>query len=165
MPMWQIYHPPGVFEDAESKAALAASITKIYTNPRVNLPPFYVCVHFHTLQASNVYVGGVSKDASSSSSSDKLFIRIVIKHIAIRLEHDTEIYRRTTSMIDAALKPHVYDKGMSCEYHVEETERRLWKYDGMIPPEHLSEAHLKWVEENKPSVYEGAFWDAEKGQY
>jgi hypothetical protein len=161
--MWQIYHPPGVFEDAESKAALAADI--IYTNPRVNLPPFYVCVHFHTLQASNVYVGGVSKDASSSSSSDKLFIRIVIKHIAIRLEHDTEIYRRTTSMIDAALKPHVYDKGMSCEYHVEETERRLWKYDGMIPPEHLSEAHLKWVEENKPSVYEGAFWDAEKGQY
>jgi phenylpyruvate tautomerase PptA (4-oxalocrotonate tautomerase family) len=38
--MWQIYHPPGVFEVAESKAALAADITKIYTSPRVNLPPF-----------------------------------------------------------------------------------------------------------------------------
>jgi phenylpyruvate tautomerase PptA (4-oxalocrotonate tautomerase family) len=159
MPLWQIYHPPGTFEDEESKAALAASITKIYTG----LPAFYVVIHFNTLQPSNVFVGGVSK--ASTSPEDKPFIRIVIKHIAIRLEDNTEIYRRTTSMIDAALKPHVYDKGISCEYHVEETERRLWKYDGLIPPEHLSEAHLKWVEENKPSAYEGAFWSAEKGQY
>jgi phenylpyruvate tautomerase PptA (4-oxalocrotonate tautomerase family) len=163
MPMWQIYHPPGVFEDAESKAALAADITKMYTNPRVNLPAFYVVVHFNTLQPSNVYVGGVSK--ASSSASDKPFIRIVIKHIAIRLDNKTEVYRSTAGMIDQVLKPHVYDKDMSCEYHVEETERRLWKFDGMIPPEHLSEVHMKWVEENKPSVYEGAYWSPEKGYH
>ena len=158
MPLWQIYHPPGVLEDEESKAALAASITKMYT--RVKLPAFYVVVHFNTISPSNVYVGGVSKSASSTP-----FIRIVIKHIAIKLDDDTETYRRTAGMIDDVLKPHVYDKGWDCEYHVEETERRLWKFDGLIPPEHLSEAHQKWVEENKPSVYEGAYWSAEKGRY
>jgi len=159
MPLWQIYHPPGVFEDEASKAALAADITKIYT--RVNLPAFYVVVHFNTIQPSNVFVGGVSK----SASADKPFIRIVIKHIAIRLDNNTETYRTTAGMIDNALKPHVYEKGYDCEYHVEETERRLWKFDGLIPPEHMSEAHMKWVEENKPSVYEGAYWSAEKGHY
>lgn len=159
MPLWQIYHPPGVFEDEASKAALAADITKIYT--RVNLPAFYVVVHFNTIQPSNVFVGGVSK----SASADKPFIRIVIKHIAIRLDNNTETYRTTAGMIDNALKSHVYEKGYACEYHVEETERRLWKFDGLIPPEHMSEAHIKWVEENKPSVYEGAYWSAEKGHY
>jgi len=159
MPLWQIYHPPGVFEDEASKAALAADITKIYTG--VNLPAFYVVVHFNTIQPSNVFVGGVSK----SASADKPFIRIVIKHIAIRLDNNTETYRSTAGMIDNALKEHVYEKGYACEYHVEETERRLWKFDGLIPPEHMSEAHMKWVEENKPSVYEGAYWSAEKGHY
>ncbi|CAD0115419.1 unnamed protein product [Aureobasidium uvarum] len=158
MPLWQIYHPPGVFEDADSKAALAADITKIYTS--VGLPAFYVVVHFNTMQPTNVYVGGESK-----ASASKPFIRIVIKHIAIRLDNDTETYRKTAGMIDAALKPHVYDKDMMCEYHVEETERRLWKFDGMIPPEHMSEAHMVWVKENKPVEYEGAYWSPEKGHY
>ncbi|CAD0087962.1 unnamed protein product [Aureobasidium vineae] len=158
MPLWQIYHPPGVFEDADSKAALAADITKIYTS--VGLPAFYVVVHFNTMQPTNVYVGGESK-----ANTSKPFIRIVIKHIAIRLNNDTETYRKTAGMIDAALKPHVYDKDMMCEYHVEETERRLWKFDGMIPPEHMSEAHMVWVKENKPVEYEGAYWSPEKEHY
>ena len=149
MPLWQIYHPPGVFEDEASKAALAASITKMYT--AVNLPAFYVVVHFNTISPSNVFVGGTPK----SASADKPFIRIIIKHIAIRLDNKTETYRTTAGMIDNALKEHVYEKGYACEYHVEETERRLWKFDGLIPPEHMSEAHMKWVRENKPSVYEG----------
>lgn len=149
MPLWQIYHPPDVFEDEASKAALAASITKMYT--AVNLPAFYVVVHFNTISPSNVFVGGTPK----SASADKPFIRIIIKHIAIRLDNKTETYRTTAGMIDNALKEHVYEKGYACEYHVEETERRLWKFDGLIPPEHMSEAHMKWVRENKPSVYEG----------
>ena len=159
MPLWQIYHPPGVFEDEASKAALAASITKMYT--AVNLPAFYVVVHFNTISPSNVFVGGTPK----SASADKPFIRIIIKHIAIRLDNKTETYRTTAGMIDNALKEHVYEKGYACEYHVEETERRLWKFDGLIPPEHMSEAHMKWVRENKPSVYEGCYWSAEKGHY
>ncbi|KAK6003112.1 hypothetical protein QM012_000957 [Aureobasidium pullulans] len=137
MPLWQIYHPPGVFEDADSKAAIAADITKIYTS-----------------------VGGVTKAETS-----KPFIRIVIKHIAIRLENNTERYRRTAGMIDAALKPHIYDKDYDCEFHVEETERRLWKFNGLIPPEHMSEEHMVWVKENRPVPYQGAYWSAEKGHY
>ncbi|KAI5248070.1 hypothetical protein E4T42_05788 [Aureobasidium subglaciale] len=158
MPLWQIYHPPGVFEDAESKAALAADITKIYTS--VGLPPFYVVVHFNPIAPANVYVGGTPKSFNPTP-----FIRIVIKHIAIRLNNDTATYRKTAGMIDNALKPHVYDKGWDCEYHVEETERRLWKFNGLIPPEHKSKEHEVWVRENKPVPYEGAYWSVEKGQY
>ncbi|THW99609.1 hypothetical protein D6D13_10033 [Aureobasidium pullulans] len=158
MPLWQIYHPPGVFEDAETKAALAADITKLYTS--VGLPAFYVVVHFNTISPTNVYVGGISKD-----QTPKPFIRIIIKHIAIRLDNDTETYRKTAGMIDKAIKTHIYDKDYDCEYHVEETERNLWKFNGLIPPEHKSEEHEVWVREDKPLSYEGAYWSPEKGRY
>ncbi|KAJ5622961.1 hypothetical protein N7490_011566 [Penicillium lividum] len=148
MPLWQIYHPPGTFEDNVSKQALATDITKIYTG--VGLPAFYVVVQFIQLQDSDVWVGG-------TSGTEKPFIRVVITQIAVRLPDDDVAYRRNTMRIDNALKPHIQDKGYNWEYHVDETERRLWKINGMIPPPLKSEEEKMWVRENRPVPYDGAY--------
>lgn len=148
MPLWQIYHPPGTFEDAKSKQSFAKDITKLYTN--AGLPAFYVVTHFHKMEDSNVYVGG-------KTTSDKPFVRLVITHIAINLPNTDEAYRRTSSRLDGIMKPHLLDKGYDFEYHVDETERRLWKINSLIPPPHKSAEEELWVRENAPVLYEGAY--------
>jgi hypothetical protein len=60
-----------------------------------------------------------------------------------------------TSKIDQTLKPHIEDKGYDWEYHVSETERRLWKVNGLIPPAHSSDEEKLWVEENRAVEYPG----------
>ncbi|KAJ5768962.1 hypothetical protein N7520_003521 [Penicillium odoratum] len=148
MPLWQIYHPPGTFEDNVSKQALATDITKMYTG--IGLPAFYVVVQFIQLQDSELWVGGTPR-------TEKPFIRVVITQIAVRLPDDDAAYRRNTMRIDNALKPHIQDKGYDWEYHVDETERRLWKINGMIPPPLKSEEEKEWVRENHPVPYDGAY--------
>ncbi|KAL2214860.1 putative oxalocrotonate tautomerase [Thermoascus aurantiacus ATCC 26904] len=148
MPLWLIFHPAGIFEDSASKQALAEDITKMYTE--LGLPAFYVVAKFIKLPAEDIWVGGKQK-------TDKPFIRVVIKHIAIHVPDDDALYRRTTSRIDRILKPHIADKGYDWEFHVEETERKLWKINGMIPPPHKSEEERVWVKENRAVPYEGAF--------
>jgi len=148
MPLWQIYHPAGTFDVAASKQALAEDITKIYT--AVGLPAFYVVVHFTQQSQGDVFVGGKPK-------GDKPFIRIVVTHIAVHQPKEDAAYRRVTAKIDNALKPHVADKGYDWEYHVDETERRLWKINGMIPPPWKSEEELQWFRDNQPLPYNGAY--------
>lgn len=79
----------------------------------------------------------------------KPFIRVAIEHIAVTLPNEDEVYQNTANKIDAALKPHVLDKGYDCEFHVDETERRLWKINGMFPPAFKSEKEKIWVQENR----------------
>ncbi|KAJ5377090.1 hypothetical protein N7509_013976 [Penicillium cosmopolitanum] len=148
MPLWQIYHPGGTFEDAASKQALSQDITKMYTG--IGLPAIYVVAQFIQQSESDVWVGGKQK-------TDKPFIRVVITQIAVRLPNDDAAYQRNTTKIDQLLKPHVADRGYDWEYHVVETERRLWKINGMIPPPRNSEAEHKWFTENWPVSYEGAY--------
>ena len=147
MPLWLIFHPPGTFEDEESKQALSGDITKIYTES--GLPAFYVVVNFINQPLSNTYVGGVAR-----SPSDKPFIRMVAEHIAIRLPESQKMYARVCERIDKALKPHVADKGYDWEYHCDETERGLWKINGIIPPPWKSEEEKVWVRENRPIPWE-----------
>ncbi|KAE8324796.1 putative oxalocrotonate tautomerase [Aspergillus sergii] len=150
MPLWQIYHPPGTFTTSTEKEAFSKAITENYTS--VGLPAFYVVVQFHQLDPENVFVGGDQR-----SKTAKPFVRIVIAHIAIRLPDADDSYARVTANIDRVLKPHALDKGYDVEYHVDETERRMWKINGMIPPPWKSEAEQLWVRENRPVVYKGAF--------
>lgn len=56
------------------------------------------------------------------------------EHIAVRLENEDLAYKGTADAFDKALKPHVADKGYEWEFHVDETERRLWRVNGLIPP-------------------------------
>ncbi|RAR10490.1 UPF0187-like protein [Stemphylium lycopersici] len=118
MPLWIIYHPDGTFEDDASREALAAEITTIYTG--IGLPAFYVITNFVKMPGNTMLVGG-------KKVTGKPFIRIVVEHIAVRLPNEDETYRKTSNAIDAVLKPHIADKGYDWEFHVDETERRLWK--------------------------------------
>jgi hypothetical protein len=148
MPLWLIFHPPGTFEDASSKQALAKDVMKIYTG--IGLPPFYVVVNFIKLPTEDIWVGGERR-------TENPFIRIAIEHIAVRIENEDHAYKRTTDAIEKVLKPHVADKGYDWEFHIDETERRLWRINGMIPPPFGSEIGQLWATENRPSLYDGAY--------
>jgi phenylpyruvate tautomerase PptA (4-oxalocrotonate tautomerase family) len=150
MPLWQIYHPPGTFEDNTSKQAFANDITKMYTT--LGLPAFYVVTHFYKMDNSNVYLGG-----RASSENEKPFVRVVITHIAIHVPNADAMYLQTTSHLDDVMKPHLLDKGYDFEYHVDETERRLWKINSLIPPPFKSTEEQIWVKENRAVPYEGGY--------
>lgn len=149
MPLWLIYHPPNTFTSPSSKQALSADITKIYTS--VGLPAFYVIVNFIPVPSDSTYIGGRPNDSSNGHNP---FIRIQVDHIAVRLKDDDAEYARVTAAIDRALKPHIADKGYDWEYHVDETERRLWKIQGLAPPPHGSEAEKGWAEANVAAAWE-----------
>lgn len=51
------------------------------------------------------------------------------------------------------MKPHLLDKGYDFEYHVDETDRRLWKINGLVPPPFKSEEEKVWVRENRAVEY------------
>ncbi|PYH47080.1 tautomerase family protein, partial [Aspergillus saccharolyticus JOP 1030-1] len=149
MPLWQIYSPPGTFTST-TKSTFVTDITKFYTS--IGLPAFYVVVQFHELSPEDVFVGG-----QATTTSTKPFVRVVITHIAIHSPDNDDAYRRTTARLDQVLNKHVLERGFGLEYHVEETERRLWKIDGMIPPPWRSEEEKLWVRENRAVEYEGAY--------
>jgi hypothetical protein len=148
MPLWLIFHPVGTFEDSATKQALAEDITKMYLE--LGLPAFYVITNFIKLPLEDIWVGGKQK-------TDKPFIRVVINHVAFNMPDEDTVYKWTTSRIDRILKPHVTDKDYDSEYHVGETERRLWKINAMIPPAYKSNEEKLWVKENRAVVYNGAY--------
>ncbi|KAJ5662224.1 uncharacterized protein N7477_009840 [Penicillium maclennaniae] len=148
MPLWQIYHPAGIFEDVASKEAFAKDITQMYTE--LGLPAFYVVANFIPVPKGEIFVGG-------KIPTERPFIRLVINHVAIHAPNEDAAYRGTTSRIDKILKPHVAEKGYDWEYHVDETERRLWKLNGLIPPPWKSEQEQIWVKENRAVPYDGGY--------
>lgn len=143
MPLWQIFHPPNTFQDAASKSALAKDITANYT--RIGMPAFYVVVNYIETEEKNMFVGGELAHTRGSP-----FVRFVITHIHVNMPNEDSAYAGLTERIDAILKPHVGDKGYDWEYHVAETERRLWKLNGIVAPPFKSEDEKVWVKENRP---------------
>ncbi|GLB09988.1 hypothetical protein AtubIFM57258_005924 [Aspergillus tubingensis] len=149
MPLWQIYHPPTTFTSPSSKHSFAQDITKFYTD--LGLPAFYVVVNFIQTQPDDVYVAGTPKHPTD----DKPFVRIVITHIALHVPDSDAAYARTTSRLDSVMKPHLLDKGYDFEYHVDETDRRLWKINALVPPPFGSEGERVWIREGRAVEYEG----------
>ncbi|KAL8345372.1 hypothetical protein RB601_005419 [Gaeumannomyces tritici] len=169
MPLWLIYHPSEVFTDPESKRALAADITSIYTavglpreSPKfgytrtpcsslsypLKLAAFYVGVNFIQLPASDMFSGGEPLAGKTP------FVRISVSHVARRLPEDEKVYRKFTDSLNRMLKPHLTDKGIDWEFFIAETDRKLWMTSGLYPPESGSEAEKLWVAQNKPVAYE-----------
>ena len=146
MPLWLIYHPDGSFEDEASKKAFAQDITRFYTDI-VGLPAFYVSACFIKMSNETLWVGG------KTTPRERPFIRISIDHIAVNLPDDDDVHERTANAVDAIMKPHIADKGYGWEFHVNETDRRLWRIDGFVPPPFKSEAEKVWVRENKSSPW------------
>ncbi|KAE8388161.1 hypothetical protein ETB97_004583 [Aspergillus alliaceus] len=147
MPLWLIFHPTGTFEDTASKKALTEDVTKIYT--RIGLPAFYVVINFIKLSAGDIWVGAENK-------TENPFIRIVAEHIAVRLDNEDHAYNSVCNSFEKALKPHIADRGYEWEFHIDETERRLWRVNGLVPPPFGSDAEKIWAKENKPVRWEGA---------
>ena len=106
-------------------------------------------VNFINLPVDDMWVGG-------EIHSHNPFVRIAIEHIAAHVgdELPPDIYDKVTGYIDKALKPHFADKGYDWEYHVDETERKLWKENGLVPPAFKSKAEALWFKENRAVPYD-----------
>jgi hypothetical protein len=142
MPLWVIYHPEGTFEDDASREALAAESVKFYTG--IGLPAFYVITNFIKMPNNSMFIGGKPVD-----KQDKPFIRVSVEHVAVKVPDEDETYKRTANAVDNVLKKHCGDKGYNYEFHIDETERRLWKINGIFPPTFGSEEEKIWVKENR----------------
>ncbi len=116
MPLWHVYHPANTFNDYATKAALAKSITQIYTD--VGLPAFYVNVYFHKIPGEDIWIGGVPQTAAPGSGDASLprpFIRLVGENIAVNMGDDIARKERFTEraftvrrilIITTSLPPH-----------------------------------------------------------
>ena len=141
MPLWTIYHTPGIFTDAD-KRGLASLITDHYE--KIGLPRFYVVALFNETTPSNLYVGGEPTPAG---------VRVVIEHIA-RSSADSAGRMRTSRWIKSILEPFLdRHEGLHWEFHVDETSEELWMINGLVPPPAGSETEREWVRFNAASVY------------
>lgn len=140
MPLWHVYHPPGTYTP-QQKQQLADDITGLYT--RVGLPKFYVVTLFHEIDGTSFYIGGEPTTKA---------VRIVVEHIA-RHTDDPVRRERTSEALARMLAPHTTERGLYCEFHIDETPRDLWMTDGIAPPPSDSEAEKLWVRENRPIPY------------
>lgn len=145
MPLWIIYHPSNILEDDETRAKFAKDITGIYTG--IGLPAFYVVVNFIKLDVRDTYVG-------AKTCVDTPFVRISIEHIAVTLEDSDDVYRKTSAHINDVIKKNVQPLGAEWEFHVNETERRLWMVKGLVAPPFGSEAEKQWAKQNAATPWE-----------
>lgn len=127
MPLWLIFHPDNTFVDNASRAAFTRDITAYYT--RIGLPAFYVVVQFIHQPGDSTWVGGERPDPK------RPFIRIVIEHIAVNLPDNDAVLQRTSDKLIETIEPHMRkDEGWEYEFHVDETDKRLWRVNGFVGP-------------------------------
>jgi phenylpyruvate tautomerase PptA (4-oxalocrotonate tautomerase family) len=139
MPLWKLYHPVGAYT-ADDKKDLAERITRLYTG--AGLPAFYVGVVFQEVAEDSFYIGGEPHGG---------FVRIWIDHIARTFQSD-EQRDRALAAFNAALAPYVKDRGLSWEFHIDETPFPLWSIQGYRPPLPGTPDEERWRRENKPSA-------------
>lgn len=150
MPHWLVYHPAEAFTSIEAKQAMATDITAFYTDV-IGLPAFYVVVHFILVAAASTFVGSLSNGNCTAVP----FVRITVDHIARRINADngTDLaaaYRRSAGRLDAVIRPHLAGRGYDYEFHVDETERLLWRVNGLEAPAPGSEGERIWKEKGRP---------------
>jgi phenylpyruvate tautomerase PptA (4-oxalocrotonate tautomerase family) len=144
MPLWNIYCAEGTYSK-EEKRAFAEAITDIYASesgglPAMTMPRFYVVVVFHDVAQDSLFIGGVPRND---------FVRISIDHIAYAMP--AELRELLLKFINKSIHPHVRDRGLDWEIHIDDTLRDQWTIQGMRPPDSGSEEELRWIRENRPS--------------
>ncbi|MER7501427.1 tautomerase family protein [Nonomuraea pusilla] len=140
MPLWQVYHPVGSYTP-EDKQQFAADVTDFYQ--RIGLPRFYVVTLFHEVEGASCFVGGEPSEGT---------VRVVIEHIA-RHSQDPAERGQASEAISRLVAPYTRDRGLYCEFHVDETPQDLWMTDGVAPPTSGSDAERLWARENRPVPY------------
>ncbi|KAJ5453713.1 uncharacterized protein N7458_004669 [Penicillium daleae] len=138
MPVWLVYHHPSQFSTEESCSALARDITtKVYNM----IPPFYTQVVFQP--TASIYVGG---------EHNEKMVRFVIHELAG--QHHGHVYRaKWVNRVNRVLAPHIAEKGLDWEFHIEEPSRDLWSIRGLEPPPLGSKAEAEWIRRNQPVPY------------
>jgi phenylpyruvate tautomerase PptA (4-oxalocrotonate tautomerase family) len=139
MPMWHVYYPKDVYDQAD-RQAFAERITALYEE-RAKLPRFYVSVAFHEFAPGEFFVGGEPVGN---------FVRIWIDQIARQIA-DPERRRRWMTFVNDWLAPFLADRGLRSEIHIDETPTEYWTIDGYLPPPGGSADERRWAEENKTS--------------
>ncbi|MET7398993.1 tautomerase family protein [Dactylosporangium sp. NPDC005572] len=140
MPLWNVYHPVGAYT-AQQKQEFAADVTAFYAHR--GLPKFYVVTIFHEIPESSFLIGGTPSGTA---------VRIMIDHIAHHAP-DPAARQQIDDSLTRLLAPHTRDRGLYCEFHIDETPRDLWMINGLRPPASGSEAEHLWVRENQPVPY------------
>ena len=131
MPLNRIYTPAGLLSQAD-KQSLARSFTQIYTD--AGLPAFYVNVFFNEVPKESFFIGGESAAASSSQNAQApRFIRIVFEHLARSLP-DQAAADRFLDRVQSILSSTLEGRDLSWEYHIIESDRNMWRIEGLIPP-------------------------------
>lgn len=87
-----------------------------------------------------MYIGGEPRDN---------FVRVSIENISRKLPSDDAYKTGFKDRVDAVLRPFVAAKGFNWEFNVLETERDLWRIDGMDPPPPDSDEEKLWSVENR----------------
>jgi phenylpyruvate tautomerase PptA (4-oxalocrotonate tautomerase family) len=122
----------------DDKHAFAKAITDIYAS--ADLPRFYVCVVFHEVPPDCLFIGGAARNN---------YVRIVIDHVA-RTTPPPE-RELLLKFLNKSIHPHVRDRGLDWEFHIDETPVDLWTIQGMRPPDTGSAEEQRWARENRPS--------------
>jgi len=138
MPLWQIYHPQGAYT-AQDRQELSLKITKLYR--RAGLPAFYVNVLFQEMAPGSFFVGGESDDE---------YVRIVIDHIARRME--SEMFPLFMDAVHKLIAPWVANRGYRFEIHGDETPFEFWTVQGLTPPPAGSDEEKRWARDNFASA-------------
>ncbi|TVY31404.1 hypothetical protein LSUB1_G008166, partial [Lachnellula subtilissima] len=118
--------------------------TSIYKS--VGLPAFYVQVVFTEVPPHSLFVGG---------EVHPKYANIQINHIARSIRRP-EDKKRFLDNLDIVFTRLFEGKGAGWEYFVGETERDMWKINGIYPPDEGSAMEKKWAELDIP-VKEGGF--------
>jgi phenylpyruvate tautomerase PptA (4-oxalocrotonate tautomerase family) len=142
MPLWNIKHTPSLFSPTE-KESVSKAATSIYK--AVGLPAFYVQVIFEELPPQSIYLGG---------EEHKTYASIEIHHIA-RSIRDADTKKIFLDNVDKIFNPLLVKKGAKWEYFVSESERDMWKINGVYPPAAGSDEEKKWAEVNRQVKLDG----------
>ncbi|KAH6718563.1 putative oxalocrotonate tautomerase [Leptodontidium sp. MPI-SDFR-AT-0119] len=140
MPLWTIYHSDSIFKDDSTTVPLADAITKLHVR-EIGFPAFYVVTIFVPVKSGKLLVGG--------RNPEKPFVRISIDQIALKMAEDLKAYKKWTAKIDEMLEPHIAAKWYDSEYHINETEKMLWKVNGTYAPPFGSVEEKKWIKANR----------------
>lgn len=128
---------------AKSQRCIRNSINALKSQAMT--PRTHVVTVFQEVPAESFYVGGEPVDN---------FVRIVIDHIA-RVT-PAEARPLAMAVIESQLAPHIKDRALDWELHIDETPIDLWRVQGLPAPPFGSDAEKKWIADNKPSHYNGA---------